>query len=66
MDHDHATVCMSGCKPNHGLYLWFPLLLYDGGSGLRLNDGADVKPSSMGQSLVFVFGWAHRGSTKFS
>ena len=21
----HATVCMTGCKPNHGLKLWFPL-----------------------------------------
>ena len=21
----HATVCMPGCRPNHGLKLWFPL-----------------------------------------
>ena len=30
----HGTVCMSGFKPNQGLYLWFPVLLYNGGSGL--------------------------------
>ena len=30
-------------KPDHGLQLWFPLLLHDGGSGLRLYDGSDVK-----------------------
>ena len=22
---NHVTVCMPGCKPNHGLKLWFPL-----------------------------------------
>ena len=27
----HATVCMPGCKPIHGLQLWFPLQLHDGG-----------------------------------
>ena len=37
------TVCMPGFKPNHGLYLWFPLSLHDGGPGLRLYDGSDVK-----------------------
>ena len=40
---NHATVCMPSFKPNHGLLLMFPLLLHDGGSGLRLYDGSDVK-----------------------
>ena len=26
------TVCMPSFKPNHGLKLWFPLELHDGGS----------------------------------
>ena len=34
---------MSGCKIYHGLKLWFPLYLYGGGSGLRLNDGPKLK-----------------------
>ena len=32
----------NGFKPNHGVQLWFPLKLQDGGSGLRLCDGSDV------------------------
>ena len=44
----HATVYMLGCKPIHVLKLWFPLKLHDGGSGLRLNDGPDVKLKSDG------------------
>ena len=43
LDDCHATVCMPGDKPNHGLKIWFPLSLHDGGSGLRLYDGSDVK-----------------------
>ena len=39
----HATVCPSGCKPNPGVKLWFPLKLYDGGLGLILNDVPGVK-----------------------
>ena len=50
-----TTICMPGCEPNHGRWLWFPLKLHDGVSGFRLNDGPDVK-------LVFG-GWAHRSST---
>ena len=30
-------VCMSGCKLNHSLKLWFPLNLHDGESCLKLN-----------------------------
>ena len=57
------TVYMSGCKPNHGLQLWFPLELHDGGTGLRLNDGPDVKFSSVGWCQMLVFDWVHRGTT---
>ena len=35
------SVCLIE-SPKHSLYLWFPLSLHDGGSGLRLNDGPDV------------------------
>ena len=38
------------------------LLLRDGGSGLGLNDGPDVKCSSIGWCLMLVCGWTHRGS----
>ena len=37
------SVCMPDFKPNHGLKLWFPLLLHNGRSGLRLFDSSDVK-----------------------
>ena len=30
-------------KFNHCLWLWFPLKLYNGGLGLRLNDNSDIK-----------------------
>ena len=33
---------MPGCGPSHGLWLWFPLWLCDGWSGLGLGDGTDV------------------------
>ena len=39
------------------------LKLQDGGLGIRLNDNPDVKLSLVGQCLMFVFGWAHHGST---
>ena len=42
---------MPGCKPN------------DGGSGLKLNDGSDVKLESVGRCLKLGCSWAHRGST---
>ena len=48
--------CMPGYEPNHGLYLWFPLQLHDGGSGLRLNDGPGVKLRSVGWCLMLVVG----------
>ena len=47
---------------------------YSGGSGLpipppgsahadlRLNEDPDLKLSSVGQCLMFVFDWSHRGS----
>ena len=55
---------MSGYKHNHGSWLWFSLQLHDGGSALRLNLDHDLKLSSVGQCLMFVFGWAHRGPTR--
>ena len=36
---------------------------YGGGSGLRLNDGFDVKLEIVGCSLMIVFGWTLRGLT---
>ena len=36
---------------------------YGGGSGLRLNDGFDVKLDIVGWSLMIVFGWTLRGLT---
>ena len=38
-----VAVCMSGCKANHGLLLWFPLSLHDEWLGLKLDDGSEVK-----------------------
>ena len=35
--------------------------LHDGGSGLILNDGPDVKLKSVGWCLMLVVGLAHRG-----
>ena len=45
-------------KSNYGL--WTEV---DGGSGLRVNEGTDVKFSTVGWCLLFVFDWAHRGSS---
>ena len=36
---------------------------YYSGSGLRLNDGFDVKLERVGWSLMIVFGWTLRGLT---
>ena len=36
--------------------------LYDGGSGLRLNYGADIKILSIGGCQTRAFGWAYHGS----
>ena len=35
----------------------------DGGSGLRLNDGPDVKLKSVRWCLMLLLGWAHCGPT---
>ena len=35
--------CVPGFGPSRGLWLWFPLWLQDGGSGLGLCDGSGVK-----------------------
>ena len=43
LDIMRQSACMPNFKPNHGLYLWFPLQLNDGGSGLRLYYDSDVK-----------------------
>ena len=56
-----TIVCMPGCKPNHGLYLWFPLTLHDGGSGFRLNDGSDEKLLLVGRCLMLGCSWVYRG-----
>ena len=34
---------MTVCMPSHGFKLWFLFYLHGGGSGLRLNDGPEVK-----------------------
>ena len=39
---------MSGCGPNHDLWLWSSLWLRDGGSGLGLSDGSTIKYSLVG------------------
>ena len=39
----YATVCVPGFGPNGDLWLWFPLWLHDGGSGIRLCDAYGVK-----------------------
>ena len=39
------------------------LKLHGGGSGLRLNNGFDVKLEIVGLSLMIVFGWTLRGLT---
>ena len=39
----YAEIYMPGYKHNHGLKLWFPPELYDGGAGPRLNDDTDLK-----------------------
>ena len=38
-----AADCMPSCQHNHCWWLCFTLLLHNGGSGLRLNDGLFVK-----------------------
>ena len=38
----------------HDLYLWFPLLLHDGGSSHRHNDGPDVTVSSVGRGPLWL------------
>ena len=45
------------------VWLWFPLWLHGGGSGLRLCDGFGVKLLSVGWCLVLICSWTHRGST---
>ena len=45
-----------GYKLIHGLWLWFPLSLHDGGAGLTM--------SLLDQCLVLVFDWAHCGLTR--
>ena len=42
------------------------MLEIHGGSDFRLYDDSDITLSSVGQRLVFVFSWAHCGSTFFS
>ena len=52
---------MPGNKPIHSLQLWFPLLLHDGGSGIKLNDDTDLKPFISGPDPDVC---AHRGSKR--
>ena len=43
-----------------------PLCMIDktnGGPGLRLYDGSDVKLKSVGWYLMLICSWTHRGST---
>ena len=62
MDIMPQSACLV-VKPNHGLKLWFPLSLHDGGSGLRLIDAPDLKLSSLGWCLMHDFGLVHCVST---
>ena len=56
---------MPDFKPNHGLQLWFPLSLHDGGSGPRLYDGSDVFVALIGGLVpdVLICSWTNRGLT---